>query len=145
MHLYNEYARTKRRIWFWVCVLSTKTCQFLFWFQPICTLASGIPWKSLKVKDTHLEMYHDFNQGRFTLKRIRKGFSTSPIDFTLDQTINVDSASQKTGIRSSTNSMCQCGYVKDRHKAILYEQKYLLRIWETRNVKERRYSPGFKT
>ena len=39
------------------------------------------------------------------IKRTTKPFSASPIDLTLEQTINADAASQRTGISSLTNSI----------------------------------------
>ena len=36
---------------------------------------------------------------------IKKAFSRCPIDLTLEQTINADAASQRTGIQSMTNSI----------------------------------------
>ena len=41
----------------------------------------------------------------FSIRRTSKAFSGSPIDLTLEQTINNDAASQRSGISSLTNSI----------------------------------------
>ena len=55
--------------------------------------------------ETHPEVYAEFKKGGFSIKRTKKSFSGSPIDLTLEQTINADAASQRTGIASLTNSI----------------------------------------
>ena len=59
----------------------------------------------LKLSETHPEVHQDFQKGCFAIKRKEKDFSTLPINFILEQTINADAASQKTGINSLTNSI----------------------------------------
>ena len=46
-----------------------------------------------------------FQNGGFGVKRTSNNFSRSPIDFTLEQTVNADAASQSTGIGAFTNSI----------------------------------------
>ena len=41
----------------------------------------------------------------FSLRRTDKSFSRTPIDLALEQTINADAASQKTGLQYITNSI----------------------------------------
>ena len=50
-------------------------------------------------------MYSEFTSGNFSIKRISKPFSKTAIDLTLEQTINADTASQRTGITAMTNSI----------------------------------------
>ena len=59
----------------------------------------------LRVPETHPQVYDEFKKGWFAIKRTSKLFSGSPIDLTLEQTINADDASQRTGIASLTNSI----------------------------------------
>ena len=59
----------------------------------------------LKLRETHPTVYDEFKKGWFSIKRTTKSFSAQPIDLTLEQTINTDAASQKTGIGALTNSI----------------------------------------
>ena len=59
----------------------------------------------LKLSKTHSEVSKDFQEGCFAIRRTQIEFSASPIDITLEQTINADAASQKTGITSLTYSV----------------------------------------
>ena len=59
----------------------------------------------LRLEETHPEVYEEFQRGLFSIKRTNKPFSGSPIDLTLEQTINHDAASQRSGISSLTNSI----------------------------------------
>ena len=46
-----------------------------------------------KLPDTQLKVYSDFENGWFGIKRTAKSFSSTPIDLTLEQTINADASS----------------------------------------------------
>ena len=59
----------------------------------------------MKLKETHPIVYEEFKKGWFSLQRTTKSFSAQPIDLTLEQTINADAASQRTGIGALTNSI----------------------------------------
>ena len=59
----------------------------------------------LKLRETYPEVYKDFQEKCFAIKRTQKDFSALPIDLTLEQTITADAASQKSGIISLTNSI----------------------------------------
>ena len=63
----------------------------------------------LKLSETHPEVYKDFQEGSFAIKRTQKDFSALPIDLTLEETINADASRQKTGITSLTNCMGKDG------------------------------------
>ena len=59
----------------------------------------------LKLNTTHPEVYQEFQQGNFAVRRTKKPFSGSSIDLTLEQTINANAASQTLGISHMTNSI----------------------------------------
>ena len=59
--------------------------------------------KLLKLKNSHPDIYEEFKNGCFSLKRTSKPFTRIPIDLTLEQTINADAACQRSGIISLTN------------------------------------------
>ena len=59
----------------------------------------------LKLSETHKDVYDEFKKACFSIKRTKKDFSRLPIDLTLEQTVNTDAASQKTGISYFTNSI----------------------------------------
>ena len=60
---------------------------------------------SIELPDTHPEVYSDFQNRWFGIMRTAKSFSCTPIDLTLEQTINADTSSQCFGITSMTNSI----------------------------------------
>ena len=59
----------------------------------------------IKLLDTHPEVYSEFQNRWFGIKRTAKSFSGTPIDLTLEQTINADDSSQRFGITSMTDSI----------------------------------------
>ena len=59
----------------------------------------------LKLPESHPEVYTEFSRKLFGIQRTTKPFSRTPIDLTLEQTINADAASQRTGISAMTNSI----------------------------------------
>ena len=61
----------------------------------------------LKLKNTHPQIHEEFLIGCFLLKRTTKSFSRLPIDLTLEQTINADTACQGKGILALTNSISE--------------------------------------
>jgi hypothetical protein len=50
-----------------------------------------------KMQKTHPELYQNFRKSGFGIKRTPKPFSKIPIDLTLEQTINAESASRSLG------------------------------------------------
>ncbi|XP_055836631.1 uncharacterized protein LOC129905221 isoform X1 [Episyrphus balteatus] len=54
---------------------------------------------------THPELVDHVKQSGFGVKRTEKCFSMSPVDLTLEQTINADAANRLTGVSSFTNSI----------------------------------------
>ena len=61
--------------------------------------------KLLNIKDTHPDVEREFRSGGFGVCRSGKDFCRNPIDLTLEQTINADAASEKSGISHFTNSV----------------------------------------
>ena len=59
----------------------------------------------MKLNETHLEVYNEFKQGWFTIRRTEKPFSSTAIDLTLEQTVNAEAASQHLEVLSITNSI----------------------------------------
>ena len=59
----------------------------------------------MRLDQTHPLLYRDFCKGLFAIRRTKKPFSGSPIDLTLEQTVNGDAASEKLGITHLTNSI----------------------------------------
>ena len=59
----------------------------------------------MRLDESHPLLYKDFNKGLFAIRRTKKPFSGSPIDLTLEQTINGDAASEKLGITHLINSI----------------------------------------
>ena len=56
----------------------------------------------LTLEETHPETFREYQNGMFTINRTTKPFSGNSIDLTLEQTVNADAASQRTGIASIT-------------------------------------------
>ena len=59
----------------------------------------------IKFPHTHAEVYKDFKNGWLGVKRTTKPFSSTPIDSTLEQKVNVGAASQRFWISSIANSI----------------------------------------
>ena len=57
------------------------------------------------LKILNQQVHNDFKNGWFSVSRTRKSFSSTPIDLTLEQTINADSVSQHLGISAITDSI----------------------------------------
>ena len=57
----------------------------------------------LKLQNTPPQVYKDFRNGFFAIKRTSKQFSRVPVDLMLEHTIHANAACQRTGIRALTN------------------------------------------
>ena len=107
MHLYRKFIRSIRTgnldayIW---CL--PKLSNFFFRLNHPNYARWCIQYHDnlLKLSETHPEVYEEFKRGMFSIKRTNKPFSGSPIDLTVEQTINKDAGSQRSGISSMTNS-----------------------------------------
>jgi len=58
----------------------------------------------LNIDGTHPGFRSILEDGVFTIRRLPKAFSRSPVDLTLEQTVNADAASRMTGMSSFTNN-----------------------------------------
>ena len=68
-------------------------------------MVDEISWQPSQTSETHPEVYKDFQEGCFAIKRTQKDFLALPINLTLEQTINANVTGQKTGITSLSNSI----------------------------------------
>lgn len=59
----------------------------------------------INIRDTHPELLEEFQNGALSIRRTTKDFCRSPVDLTLEQTINANAANKLTGITSFTNSI----------------------------------------
>ncbi|XP_055307994.1 uncharacterized protein LOC129572103 [Sitodiplosis mosellana] len=60
----------------------------------------------MNVGKTHPGLWEEFENGALSIRRTSKQFCRTPIDLTLEQTINADAANKLTGITAFTNSLC---------------------------------------
>ena len=99
MHLYHEHIRSIRIGDFDLYIYCLPKFASLFFalnHQNYARWLVRYHDNLLKLSETHPEVYMDFQEGCFAIKRTQKGFSALPIDLTLEQTINAE----KTGITS---------------------------------------------
>lgn len=59
----------------------------------------------ININKTHPTLRAEFEEGALSVRRTPKNFCRSPIDLTLEQTINANSANKLTGIAAFTNSL----------------------------------------
>ena len=59
----------------------------------------------LTLEETHPETFQEYQDSMFSINRKTKPFLGNSIDLTLEQTVNANAASQRTGIASMTNSI----------------------------------------
>lgn len=59
----------------------------------------------LYLKSNNSSLLEEFKKGAFGVKRTDNNFSRTPVDLTLEQTINADAANSLTGISHFTNSI----------------------------------------
>ena len=108
LHLYHEFIRSIRLgdLELYIYGLPRITNYFFTFNHP-----NYARWlvryhdNLLKLSETHKDVYDEFKKGCFGIKRTKKDFSRLPIDLTLEQTVNADAASQKTGFSYFTNSI----------------------------------------
>lgn len=58
----------------------------------------------LNIDNTHPGLRSILEKGAFTVRRTSKSFSRTPVDLTLEQIVNADAASRRTGISAATNN-----------------------------------------
>ena len=108
MHLYHEFERSIRTGDFELykyCLPKLADYFFAFNHPNYARWLVKYHDSLLKLEKSHPNVYQEFKQGCFAIKRTTKPFSRIPIDLTLEQTINADAASQRTGILAITNSI----------------------------------------
>lgn len=59
----------------------------------------------VNINSTHPGLLEDFKNGALSVRRTKKHFCRSPVDLTLEQTINADAANKLTGITAFTNNL----------------------------------------
>ena len=108
LHLYHEFIRSIRlgdlELYIY-CLPRINYYFFTFNHPNYARLLVRYHDNLLKLSETHKDVYDEFKKGCFGIKRTKKDFSRLPIDLTLEQTVNADAASQKTGISYFTNSI----------------------------------------
>ena len=108
LHLYHEFIGRIRLEDFelYIYCLPRITNYFFTFYHPDYTRwVVRYHGNLLKLSETHKDVCNEFKKGCFGIKRTKKDFSRRPIDLTLEQTVNADAASQKTGISYFTNSV----------------------------------------
>ena len=108
IHLYHNFSRSIRSgdlDLYTSCLPEVASYFFALNHQNYSRWSIKYHDNLIKLEETHPEVYDEFKAGRFGIKRTSKGFSKSPIDLTLEQTINKDAARQGGGISAMTNSI----------------------------------------
>ena len=108
-HLYHELDRAIRvgnLEDFTACLYEVSTYCFAFNKVNYSRWILRYHNNLLQIKETHPEVYEEFKKGWFAIQQTKKPFSKGDIDLRLEQTINADAASQRTGISAMTNSIC---------------------------------------
>ena len=108
LHLYHEFIRSIRLGYLELYIYCLpRITNYFFTFNH----SSYARWlvryhdNLLKLSETHKDVYDEFKKGCFDIKRTKKDFSRLSIDLKLEQTVNADAASQKTGISYFRNSI----------------------------------------
>ena len=108
LHLYHEFSRSIRTgdlDLYIYCLQQMTALFFTLNHQNYSRWLTMYHDKLLKLKNSHPDIYGEFKNSCFSLKRTSKPFSRIPIDLTLEQTINAVAACQRSGIISLTNSI----------------------------------------
>ena len=126
MHLYHEFVRSIRvgDIHLYMSCLP-KMSAFFFVFNHLNYCRYLLQhYSNLKnLRNTHPEVWNEYKNGGFSIRRTSKPFSGLPIDLTLEQTINAESASRSYGVISMTRSI----YGRQRWAVTDYIRKNNLR------------------
>ena len=106
MHIYHNFTRSVRTGDFELYIACFPEITNLFFaFNHVNYVRWLVKYYNtlIKLPHMHAEVYKDFKNGWFGVKRTTKPFSSTPTDLTLKQTINVNAASQRLGISLTTN------------------------------------------
>lgn len=60
----------------------------------------------INIEKTRPGLLTEFQNGALSIRRTAKNFCRSPVDLTLEQTVNANAANKLTGITAFTNSLC---------------------------------------
>ena len=130
IHVYHEYSKSLQEgdLHGYISCLPKFTNMFLALNHP-----NYARWTVryhntlLTLEEMHPETFREYHDGMFSITRTTKPFLGNPIDLTLEQTVNADAASQRTGFASMTNSISarQCWaeshFLRKRIISYLYE------------------------
>ena len=108
MKLYHQFIRSIRTDDFFLyvaCMPKLSELFFTFNHQNYARWLTIYHDNLMKLGETHPSVFEEFQKGGFGLKRTTKPFSRIPIDLTLEQTINANTACQRSGIVNMTNSI----------------------------------------
>ena len=107
LHLYHEFSRSIRTgdLDLYIYCLQRMTALFFTFNHQNYSRWLTVYHKLLKLKNSHADIYEEFENGCFSLKRTSKPFSGISVDLTLEQTINADAACQRSSTILLTNSM----------------------------------------
>ena len=107
VNLYHEFSRSIRsgELEHYIRCLP-KLAEFFFAFSHYnyAKWITNYHENLMSISVTHPEVQSEFRNGCFSLTKTKKCFSSGPISLALEQTINADAPSQRTGISSVTNS-----------------------------------------
>ena len=108
IHLYHVFIRSIRNgdLYLYIyCLPKLAAFFFAFHHQNYARWLIIYHDNLLKLHETHPQVFKEFKNGCFSLKRTSKPFSGIPIDLTLEQKVNADAACQRRGIIALTNSI----------------------------------------
>ena len=136
IQLYRDFVRSVRvgDLKLYMCCIPKLTAYFFRFNHP--NYARYLVYYHdclIKLKSTHPQVYKEFEAGNFSLRRTEKRFSGLPIDLSLEQTINADSASRHYGLHSLTNSIggrqrwARGNFIRTQILSALYERLNLKR------------------
>lgn len=105
INLYERAIRTSDLELFKYCSHEMNAIFFTFNHQNYARWLSRCNDDLQNIDSTHPGLDEFFRNGGLSIRRTNKNFSRSPIDLTLEQTINANSANRSEGITSHTNSI----------------------------------------
>lgn len=108
VNLYLRFSRSIRCSNFELYLDSiSEMCDYFFAFN----LPNYSKWAAMylnnliKLKIENLPLIEEFREGAFGVRRTTSCLGRSPVDLTLEQTINVDAGNTLTGVSHFTNSI----------------------------------------
>ena len=147
IHVYHEYSRSLREgdlHGYISCLPKFTNMFFALNHTNYARLAVKYRNSMLTLEETHPETFREYQDGIFSINGTTKPFSGNHIDLTLEQTVNADAASQRTGTASITNSISACQRWAESHFLRTTAISYL---YEDLNLTKKKYyrkSESFK-